>query len=770
MIRRDESLDYHGGHRPGKIELRSTKPCLTARELRLAYLPGAAFACEAIAAEAEAAFRYTARGNLVAVVTNGSAVPGLGDIGPAAAKPMQEGLAVLLKRLSDIDVFDLELDTRDADRFVETVRLLEPGFGAIVLKDLRAAEGLSIYERLASLLNIPVFHENLQSTAVVAAAALSNALDLVDKAMSAARIVICGAGTVGIGCARLFRRLGISPDNMMIYDVDGLVHPEREGLTSYQREFAVADPRRTLAEGLRDADVFVGASVGGILSPALIRTMARFPIVFSLATPVPEIRYDEARGSRRDAIVATALSQMPNAIVDHLSVPYVLRGALDVQATRITEGMLLAATGALADLAREEVVDEVSRAYGRERFSFGPEYLLPKAIDPRILVRESAAVARQAIAEGVARRPIELEPYQESLRIRLGTGRELMRRLIVKARHEHPRVVFPEGLTETVIRAAAILADEGIARPILLGNDAEIRTLVERVGLDAGGLTVVDPARSTRRDAYAEQYFRMRRRRGVMQSTAVERLRQPEYFGAMMLRGGDAEMMVSGFAAHYADSLRMILEVVGTAPRVRRISSHYMVLLPRSVYFLADCAVNIEPTSEDLAEIALLTAGCVRTLGLEPRVAMLSFSNFGSVDHPYTRRVRRATEIVKEQAPDLVVDGEMQLATALSPDVRREYFPFCDLPNNANVLVFPDLQSGNLAMHLLTHVGDAVVVGPVLMGTRLPAHLIQYASSVEDLVNLTAAGIVHASAARIDAAPAQPYAAATQSVDWIGGA
>ncbi len=430
-----------------------------------------------------------------------------------------------------------------------------------MLKDIRAPEGLAIYERLVPLLTIPVFHENLQSTAVVAAAALSNALDLVDKAVSAARVVICGAGTIGIGCARLLRQLGVGGEHLLIYDVNGLLHADRDDLTVYQREFAIADPRRTLAEGLGGADVFVGASVGGVLSQQMIRSMARFPIVFSLATPVPEIAYEDARASRRDAIVATALSQMPNAIVDHLCVPYVLRGALDVQATRITDGMLLAAAGALADLAREEVVDEVSRAYGRERFSFGPEYLLPKAIDPRILVRESSAVARQAVAEGVARRPLEMEPYQESLRIRLGTGGELMRRLVVKARHERPRVVFPEGATETVLRAAAILADEGIARPILLGDDGEIRGLVERLGLDAAGLVVVIRPAARGGMPTREQYFRIRRRRGVMQSTAVDRLRQPEYFGAMMLRGGDAEMMVSGFAAHYADSLRMILEV-----------------------------------------------------------------------------------------------------------------------------------------------------------------------------------------------------------------
>jgi malate dehydrogenase (oxaloacetate-decarboxylating)(NADP+) len=746
MIRREESLEYHGMPRTGKIELRATKPCHTPRELRLAYLPGAGFACEAIAAEPEASFRYTARGNLVAVVTNGSAVPGLGDVGPRAAKPMQEGFAVLMKRLADLDVFDLELDTVDPDRFVETVRLLEPGFGGIVLKDIRAPEGLLILERLTAALNIPVFHENFQSPAVVATAALTNALDLVEKAIADARIVICGAGTVGIGCARLFRLAGARPENLFVYDVHGLLDASREDLTPSQRAFASAGGERTLAEGLRGADVFVGASVAGVLSPEMIGSMARYPIVFGLATPVPEIGYPEARAARRDAVVATALAQFPNALVDHLSFPYVLRGALDVQATRITDGMLLAAARALTDLAREDVVEEVVRAYGRERLRFGPEYLLPKPIDPRILVRESTAVARQAIVEGVARTQVDPEQYQESLRVRLGTGGELMRRVIVKARQEHPRVVFPEGASETVLRAAAILADEGIARPILLGSEAAIRSLVERLGLEAGGIAVIDPARSPRREAYIDQYFTMRRRHGVMRATAAERLDQPEYFGAMMLRGGDAEMMVSGFAAHYAHSLRVILEVIGTAPGIRRISSHYMVLLPRDVYFIADCAVNIDPDAEDLAEIALLSAAAVRALGLDPRVAMLSFSNFGSVDHALTRKVRRATEIVKQRAPGLPVDGEMQLATALNPDVRHEYFPFCELDQNANVLVFPSLQSGNPAMQILQHMDDAVVVGPVLMGTRLPVHLIQYGSSVEDLVNLTAMGIVQAAA------------------------
>lgn len=744
MIRPAETLEFHAGSRPGKIEVRATKPCLTARELRLAYLPGASVPCRAIAREPAKSFEYTARGNLVGVITNGSAVPGLGDIGATAAKPMQEGMAVLCKRLADLDVFDLELDTREPERFVETVRLLEPTFGAIMLKDLRAPEGLEIYDRLCATLGIPVFHENLQSTAVVAMAALLNALALAEKRVDSVRVVLCGAGTVGIGCARLALALGVPRDHLFVYDVHGLVHVARDDLSPYQRVFARTDGRPTLAEGVADADVFLGASGAGVLTPEMVQTMAPFPVVFALATPEPEITYDAACGARRDAIVATSLAHYPNAVLDLLGFPYILRGALDVQATRITDGMLLAAAGALADLAREEVIDQVSRAYGNERFTFGPTYLLPKPIDPRILVRGSAAVARRAIDDGVARRALDAERYDEALQARIGTGRETMRRLMVQARRECPRIVFPEGGHETILRAASILADEGVARPILLGAEAEIRRAAEDLRLEAGGMTVVDPARSVRREAYVEQYFRMRDRRGVMRSTAADRLRHPDYFGAMMLHSGDADMMISGVASHYADSIRVILEVIGTAPGVRRVSSHYMVLLPKEVYFLTDCAVNIEPDAEALAEAALLTAGAARALGIEPRVAMLSFSNFGSVEHAFARKVQHATEIVKARAPGLVVDGEMQLATAVDEAVRTQFFPFAKLTGNANVLVFPDLQSGNTSMHVLQHLTEGVVIGPVLMGTRLPVHLIQYGSSVEEVVHLATTGIVEA--------------------------
>ena len=744
MIRRDEALAYHEGDRPGKIEIRAIKRCLTARDMRLAALPGAGFPCEAIAADPDAVFRYTARGNLVGIVTNGSAVPGLGDVGPLAAKPMLEGAAVLLKRLADLDGFDLELDTREPDRFVQAVQMLEPTFGGINLKDVRAPEGLEIYERLRDSLRIPVMHENLQSTAVVAAAALINALDLAEKSIGACRIVISGAGTVGVGCARMFALMGASPESLWLYDVNGLVHPDRDDLSRHQRQFAVRDAPRTLVDGLRGADVFVGASTGGIVTSEMIQSMARFPIVCALATPVPEIGYEEARASRRDAIVATSLTQYPNAVVDHLSYPYIFRGALDVRAVRITDGMLMAAARALADLAREDVVDEVSRAYGYERFSFGPEYLLPKPIDPRILERESAAVARCAMEDGVARRPVETESYQESLTVRIGTGRETLRRLMVKARQVPQRIVFADGTNETIQRAAAILSDEGISRPVLLGDEAEIRAGVARLGVDPSGLTFVDPTRSPRHEAYVAEYARLRRRRGVMQPTAEQRIRRPEYFGAMMLACGDADMLVSGIEHHYADSLRILLETIGTAPGVRRVSSYYMALLPRDVYFLADCAVNIDPSDEALAETGLLTARMVRLLGIEPRVAMLSFSNFGAVDHPLTRKVRRATELLKAQEPGLAVDGEMQLATAVTGEIRRTYFRFSDLEKDANVLIFPDLQSGNLALHLLQHVGEAVVVGPVLTGTRLPVQLLQYGGSVQDVVNLAAVGAVQA--------------------------
>jgi malate dehydrogenase (oxaloacetate-decarboxylating)(NADP+) len=744
MIRNPDALRYHSGDRPGKVEVKATKPCLSPREIRLAYLPGATYPASEIAADPAASYRYTSRGNLVGVITNGTAVPGLGAVGATAAKPIQEGIAVLFKTLADIDVFDLELDAATVDEFVGAVRMLEPTFGGINLKDIRAPEGLAIYDRLVETMTIPVFHENLYGTAVVATAALVNALELAGKKLESVRAVICGAGTVGLGCARLLGALGLPPENLLLYDIRGIVHPERDDLSAYHRAFARFGPR-TLGEGVAGADVLLGAAGGHVFDEAMIRSMARFPVVLAMGMPDPEIGYVEARAARRDVIVATSNAQDPNAIVDLLSFPYIFRGALDVRASRISLGMMLAAARALADLARDEVTEEVSRAYGNATFTFGPEYLLPKPIDPRILVRESRAVAERAVAEGLARAPLEVESYENALTVRLGTGREMMRRIILKARQHSCRLVLPEGTQETTLRACRILVDEGIASPILLGREDEIRAAAQRLGLELEGVTVVDPLRSPRFDAYAEEYLRLRARRGVTPDLARARLTDPTYFAALMVHLGDADILIGGAPAHYSESMRKVLEVIGPAPGVRRIASLHVVLRPKTTYFLADCAVNISPDAEELAEIALLAAGMVRSLGIEPRVAMLSFSDYGGAEHPLARKVRRATEVARARAPDLVIDGEIQLNTALDEATRRRFFPYSELQQDANVLVFPDLQAGTLALHLLQKLGDAVAVGPMLTGTRRPFHILhQHGSSAEDLVNVAAVGVVQA--------------------------
>jgi len=740
MIRREDALEYHAGDRPGKVAIAASKTCVSPREVRLAYLPGAVFPGREIAQDPAASWRYTSRGNLVAVVTNGTAVPGLGDVGPAAAKPIQEGIALLLKRLADIDVFDLELDATDPARIAEVMRMLEPTFGGINLKDMRAPEGLEVYDLLRETIALPVFHENLYSTAVVAIAGLINALDLADKKVADIRVVVCGAGTIGLGCCRLLQTLGLPPENLLLYDIHGLVHEDRDDLHTYQRTFARNEQARTLAEGLQGADVFLGASTGGVLTADMVRSMNRYPIVFAMATPEPEIGYDEACAVRHDAIVGTSLTTSPNAIVDLLSFPYIIRGALDVQARTISETMMLAAARSLAELAREDVPEEVIRAYGDAPLTFGPEYLLPRPVDPRILVRQSSAVARQAMAEGMAARPLDEATLEEQLTGRLGTGRELLRQLVLKARQVSPRIVLPEGTNETVLHACVMLMDEGIACPVLLGNETQVREVAERLGIDLGGVAVVDPVSSPQLSDYADAYFELRGRRGMTRDLALQRVLEPKHFGTMMLHTGDADLMIGGISDHYAETMRPVLEVIGPADGVERIASLHMVLRPKEVFLLADCAVNIDPSAAQMAEIALLSAQMARSLGVEPRVAMLSFSNFGSVDHPLARKVREATRIARERDPELVVEGELQLATALNGNVRRRYFPFSALTQDANILIFPDLQSGNLALHLLEKLGEAVVVGPVLTGARKPVHVVQYGAPAEAVVHLATLG------------------------------
>lgn len=744
MIERQDALEYHRKDRPGKIEVRATKPCLTPREMRLAYLPGASFPSEEISKDPHKVFQYTSRANLVGVITNGTAVPGLGEVGPAAAKPMQEGIAVLFKRLADIDVFDLEVNTTKAEKLIETVQLLEPTFGGINLKDIRAPEGLWIYDELSKTLNIPVFHENLYSTAVVVVAALLNALELVEKNAQDIKVVLCGAGTMGTGCARLLLKLGVIKENLYLYDVKGLLHSGRKDLYDFQQIFANDHGSKNLQEGIKGADVFIGASVANVLTLEMLRSMSRYPIVFALATPEPEISYENAIGSRQDIIFATGLGRFPNAIMDILSFPYIFRGALDVQATSITEEMLLAAARALANLAKEEMIEEVERAYGNQHFCFGPEYLLPKPIDPRILITESSAVAMEAIRAGVAGKEINDESYREELSVRIGTGREIMRSLIFRARQKKLQIVFSEGVNEKILRACRILREENIANPILLGQKKEIQAKIDQLGLDLSGIQIIDPAQSEKFGSYVDEYFLLRRRRGVMRAVAANRLQHPDYFASMMVHTGDADIMIAGLSTHYTETLRIIVDIIGPAPGVQRISSHYMVLLQKDVVFFADCVVNIDPSAEELAEIAILTAKQALTLGFEPRIAMLSFSNFGSVDHRLTKKVREATQLARDQMPELIIDGEMQIAAARDIQLRQNYFPFSNLTKDANILIFPDLQSGNLTLQSLQYIGDAIPIGPILMGTRLPAHLLQYGASVEEVVNLCTVAVVEA--------------------------
>lgn len=749
MIRRDESLDYHSHTKPGKLEIKALKPCITPREMRIAYLPGASFPAMEILKNADEIYKYTSRGNLVGVITNGTAVPGLGDVGPKAAKPMQEGIAVLFKRLADIDVFDIELDTKDPEKIIEAVKLLAPTFGGINIKDIKAPEGLIIYDRLKEELDIPVFHENLYSTAVVTLAGLINALELVNKNFSEIRIVISGAGTVATGIARLLLKMGCERKKLFMYDIKGLIHCGRNDLFEFQKDFCNDDTSRNKLEtGLEGADVFIGASAGNIITPQNLLVMNRYPIVFALASPDPEISYEAAKSSRQDIIVSTSVGQFPNAVLDLLSFPYIFRGALDVQAKSITENMLVAAAKSLAELAREEVTEEVVRAYGKDIFNFGPDYLIPKPIDPRILIRESSAVAEQALEDGVTRTTVEIPAYQEKLGTRLGTGRETMREMILRAPRESLKVVFSEGTNETILRACRMLIDEGIAKPVILGSESEIRSTITKLNLDLSGVQIEDPDHSIHFKSYVDEYFRMRQRKGVIRPEAEYRMKKRDYFAAMMVNRGDADVMIGGLSTHYSETLRTIIEIIGPAPGVSRISSHHLLILPKDVVLMADCAVIVEPNAEEMAEIAVLTAGMAKSLGIDPQVALLSYSNFGSVDHPRAEKVRKALTVARTKAPELAIEGEMQLATARDENIRNEYFPFANLKSNANILVFPDLQSANITMQSLQFLGEAVSIGPILMGTRLPAHLIQYRATVEEVVNLTTIAVVEAASGK----------------------
>jgi len=746
LVTKQQALDYHFGARPGKIEVTPTKPCRTQRDLSLAYTPGVADPCLAIKQNPHDAYKYTARGNLVAVVTNGTAVLGLGDIGPLAGKPVMEGKCVLFKRFADVDVFDIELDTRDPDEIIKVCQLLEPTFGGINLEDIKAPECFYIEEMLRQTMKIPVFHDDQHGTAIISGAALLNALEVVGKDVAQVRVVFNGAGASGIACAEHYVRLGVRRDNIVLCDTHGVIYSGRvAGMNRHKERFAFDTSLRTLAEAMKGADVFVGCSVKGVVTQDMVRSMAARPIVFAMANPDPEITYEEVKASRNDVIVATGRSDYPNQVNNVLGFPFIFRGALDVRATAINEEMKLAATRALAALAKEEVPDSVCRVYGLEHLEFGPDYLIPKPFDSRVLVWEASAVAEAAMRSGVAREPVNLEAYREQLERRLGKAHELSRMMIHKAQAKPKQVVFPEGDDDKILRAAHCLLEEKIAIPVLLGDSAVIHTRAATLGLTLGAARIIDPARSLLRDDYAEELFRLRQRRGVTRVEAGKLLNDRNVFASMMIHMGGADALVAGVTQNFPDTIRPALQIVRMREGLHRVSGCYpIVTRTGSLYFLADTRVNIDPTAEDLVEIALCTAETARRFDLVPRVAMLSFSSFGSTKHPTCDKVRKAVELLHKVDPTLVVDGEIMADAAVSPDMLEHMYPFTSLKGGANVLIFPDLNSANIACKLLTKIGGAETLGPILMGMSKPVHLVARGAEVEEIVSTAAIAVVDA--------------------------
>ena len=748
MTKKMNALDYHSMGRKGKIEVISTKPCQTARDLSLAYSPGVAEPCLAIEKNPADAYKYTAKGNLVAVVSNGTAVLGLGNLGALAGKPVMEGKGILFKRFADIDVFDIELDTENPDEIIKACQLLEPTFGGINLEDIKAPECFYIEEKLKETMNIPVFHDDQHGTAIISAAALINALHLVGKKIEDIRIVVNGAGASANSCAKLAIALGVKPENMIMCDSKGVIYKGRtEGMNPYKELFAVDTPFRTLEEAVAGADVLYGLSVKGAFSPEMVRSMAKDPIIFAMANPDPEITPEEAYAVRSDVIIATGRSDYPNQVNNVLGFPFIFRGALDVHASSINEEMKLAAVQALASLAREEVPDSVCKAYGNLKFSFGRDYIIPKPFDPRVLLHVAPAIAKAAMESGVARQPIEdMQKYIEHLESTQGKSKEITRNIINKAKCDPKRIVFPEGDNEKILRAAKELIDEGIAVPILVGNEEKIRNAMAEIGIDLNGVSIIDPATCEKSEEYAQELFSLRQRKGLTLTEARRIITRKSrvHFGCMMVHQGDADSLLSGIDTHYPETIRPALEVIGKQEGLSSVHGLYMMVFKKKVVLLADTTVCIDPTPEELAETAILAAEKARMLDIEPTVAMLSFSNFGSVNHPLTTKVKKAVEIVKKRAPELVVDGEMQSDTAVVTEILQKSFPFASLKEAANILIFPDLNSGNICYKLLRHLGEAEAIGPILMGMKKPVHVLQRGDDVNDIVNMAALAVVDA--------------------------
>lgn len=757
-LRREQALEYHASGRPGKIEVVPTKEAKTQRDLSLAYSPGVAEPCKEIKENPENIYKYTAKGNLVGVITNGTAVLGLGDIGAEASKPVMEGKGVLFKIFADIDVFDIEINEKDPEKFVQIVKSLEPTFGGINLEDIKAPECFYIEQQLKEQMKIPVMHDDQHGTAIISSAAMLNALELQKKRIDKVRFVINGAGAAAMACINLYVALGAKCENFIVFDKDGVLHTGRTDLGPDRMRFAVKRDDWTLAKAMKDADVFLGLSVGNVVTQDMVKSMARNPIVFAMANPDPEITYEDAVAVRKDIIMATGRSDYPNQVNNVLGFPYIFRGALDVRATQINEAMKLAAVRALAELAKTPVPDIVNLAYNQNNMSFGPLYIIPKPLDPRLLSTIAPAVAKAAIESGVAQKKIvNWDAYVLELNKRLGLDNQLFRVVSNKARRDPKRLVFAEADNLKILKAATIIYDEGIAYPILLGDPEKINRIAETNSIDLSDIPIVDPrsdAMEQKREFYGELFFKKRQRKGFNHHESLKVMKDRNHFGCMMVETGDADAMLSGLTKNYAEAIRPALQIIGTEPGVKKIAGMYLLLTKKGPMFLADTTVNFHPTAEELADITQMVAKEVRSFNLTPRIAMLSYSNFGSSDSPEAKLVAEATRILKQRDPNLIVDGEMQGSLAFNQEILGDNYPFSDLVDQeVNVLMFPNLTAGNVAYNLLKELGGADAIGPILLGLKKPVHVLQLGSSVRNIINMALVAVVDAQMkSRVDTA------------------
>ncbi|MBS1590808.1 MAG: NADP-dependent malic enzyme [Bacteroidetes bacterium] len=748
-LRKEQALEYHAQGRPGKIEVTPTKEAKTQRDLSLAYSPGVAEPCKEIAKNPEDVYKYTAKGNLVAVISNGTAVLGLGNIGPEAGKPVMEGKGVLFKIFADIDVFDIEINETDPEKFVQIVKALEPTFGGINLEDIKAPECFYIEQELKKQMNIPVMHDDQHGTAIISGAALLNALELQKKKIEKSKFVVNGAGAAAMACCQLYISLGAKYENFILFDKDGVLHEGRTDLDQVKLKFAIKKPDVTLSKAMKDADVFLGLSVGNVVTQDMVKSMAKHPIVFAMANPDPEISYEEATAARKDIIMATGRSDYPNMVNNVLGFPYIFRGALDVRATQINEPMKLAAVKALAELAKSPVPDIVNMAYNKKTITFGPEYIIPKPVDPRLLATVAPAVAKAAIESGVAQKTIQnWDTYTVALNKRLGLDNQLLRILSNKAKRDPKRLVFAEADNLKILKAASIVYDEGLAYPILLGEETKIKKIAIDNNIDISELPIIDPRQDEheeKREHYSEIFFNKRQRKGFNKYESLKIMKDRNHFGCMMVETGDADAMISGLTRNYTDAIKPALQIIGTEDNVKKIAGMYLLLTKRGPLFLADTTVNFNPTAEELADITLMVAQEVRNFNIIPRIAMLSYSNFGSSNSAEAKLVAKAVKILKQKNPSLIVDGEMQGSLAFNKEILKDNYPFSELVDeNVNVLIFPNLTAGNISYNLLKELGGEDGIGPILLGIKKPVHVLQLGSTVRNIVNMAIIAVVDA--------------------------